>query len=133
MEICKSEALERYIPVLEVDNTGDIKAAEEKIINNFPLKLKLEKSIKLTEKNAQEFKGPYGTLFNLTEEVAKYLEKTKPAKIIAVGDAVSYSLITAGVLPDIIIVDNKERRLPFTKTISFLGKELKTINEPTSG
>lgn len=130
MEICKSEAMEKPTPVLEVDNTGDVKLTEEKIINSFPLKLVSGKTIKLTGKNIQEFKGPYGTLFGSAAEAVKHIEKKNPAKIVSVGDAASYSLLSAGVLPDMIIVDNKERRLPFTKNISFSGKELKTINEP---
>jgi adenylate kinase len=48
---------------------------------------------------------------------------------ISVGDHCSYHLIENGFVPDIIVIDNVERRSPFEKEIKFDGMEVKIKNK----
>ena len=73
----------------------------------------------LPEKLRKRLKKPLGTLIagNFDETVKKFKEilaKEKPAKLIAVGDAVSESLMKNGVFPDVFIIDNKVMRKEIT-------------------
>lgn len=69
----------------------------------------------LPENLREKLKKPFGTLIagGLNETIGKFKEilaKEKPTKLIAVGDAVSESLMKNGVFPDIFIVDNRIMR-----------------------
>jgi uncharacterized protein (UPF0218 family) len=62
-----------------------------------------------------KLKEPIGTLVQgsfeeTVEELRKVVEKEKPARIISVGDAVSKNLVECGILPNLLIVDNREMR-----------------------
>ena len=73
----------------------------------------------LPEKLRKKLKKPLGTLIagNFDETVKKFKEiltKEKPTRLIAVGDAVSESLMKNGVFPDIFIIDNRIMRKEIT-------------------
>ena len=73
----------------------------------------------LPEKLRKRLKKPLGTLIagNFDETVKRFREilaKEKPARLIAVGDAVSESLMKNGVFPDVFIIDNKVMRKEIT-------------------
>jgi len=54
----------------------------------------------------EEFRKPFGKII-VADEV-----KSAKEKMIAVGDAASFSLIQHGFKPDVIVFDNKEKRKP---------------------
>ena len=69
----------------------------------------------LPEKLRKRLKKPLGTLItgDFTETMQKFkaiLIKEKPVKLIAVGDAISESLMKNGIFPDLFIVDNRIMR-----------------------
>jgi len=73
----------------------------------------------LPEKLRKRLKKPLGTLIvgNFDETVEKFKEilaKEKPTRLIAVGDAVSESLMKNGVFPDVFIIDNRVMRKEIT-------------------
>ena len=73
----------------------------------------------LPEKLRKKLKKPLGTLIagSFEETVKRFKEilaKEKPAKLIAVGDAVSESLMKNGVFPDVFIIDNRVMRKEIT-------------------
>jgi len=73
----------------------------------------------LPEKLRKKLKKPLGTLIagNFEETIKRFREilaKEKPARLIAVGDAVSESLMKNGVFPDVFIIDNKVMRKEIT-------------------
>mgnify|MGYP000067653495 FL=1 len=73
----------------------------------------------LPEKLRKKLKKPLGTLIagNFDETIKRFREilaKEKPTRLIAVGDAVSESLMKNGVFPDVFIIDNKVMRKEIT-------------------
>ncbi len=68
------------------------------------------------KKNIRIFlKYPLGLLLpyphpESTRLALKYLSEFKPEKVILVGDRVSYNFISEGFNPDMIIIDNREKR-----------------------
>lgn len=47
-------------------------------------------------------------------KLAKLVEEERPSKIVSVGDVVSDSMVRHGILPHVLIVDNKVMREPIT-------------------
>jgi len=75
--------------------------------------------LRLPEKLRAKLKKPLGTLIpgNFQETMKKLrelIEKEAPARIIAVGDAISGCMIKNGIQPDVFIIDNKIMRQPIT-------------------
>jgi len=75
-------------------------------------------TLRLTKKLREEFKKPFGTLYKGNETMC--IEDAKrdfatPAKIISVGDVVTFYLIKSGTIPDIGIVDGMVMRKPAPK------------------
>ena len=67
-----------------------------------------------------ELRKPYGELYSgnsieVTRQIVNELDNT--AKIIAVGDIVTFNLLGAGVVPDISFVDDRTKRNPASDTI----------------
>ena len=133
MDVCKEESLSKGKPVFEVDTTD--REAEETATETADIitreMILLKKSLKLPESMVRYFKKPYGKVFTSVEDVP-ITERFDNYKglIIAVGDATSYNMVESGIEPDIIIVDQKERRAPFTRKIRFRDKEYKVLNAP---
>jgi len=79
-----------------------------------------------------ELRKPYGELYSGNSiEVTRQIvnEFDNPAKIIAVGDIVTFNLLAAGVIPDISFVDDRTKRNPASDTIMKGTKhpEFKTV------
>lgn len=80
--------------------------------------------------DAQLLKQPFGTLVldkELTKQkVASMLQGAK--KVVAVGDATTNRLVRFGIVPDVAVIDGKERRLRRTYPTNYPAKELKCRN-----
>ena len=57
-------------------------------------------------------KRPLGELFPSTEPAIKRLKQLHPPKLIAVGDVVVAELLSAGIEPDVVVIDHKVMRGP---------------------
>jgi hypothetical protein len=57
-------------------------------------------------------KRPLGKLFTDTAAAVEYLQKLRPARLIAVGDVVAAELLAAGLRPEVVVVDFKVMRAP---------------------
>ncbi len=71
----------------------------------------------LTESQRERLKKPLGDLLEGTPEqtitkLARNMNKGKPPVVIAVGDAVSRILSSAGIEAEVMIVDHREKRQP---------------------
>ena len=84
-----------------------------------------------------ELRKPYGELYSGNGiEVTKQIvnELNNPAKIITVGDIVTFNLLAAGVVPDISFVDDRTKRTPASDIIMKGTKHPKfertTVNNP---
>ncbi|MCX9014376.1 MAG: GTP-dependent dephospho-CoA kinase family protein [Candidatus Methanoperedens sp.] len=84
-----------------------------------------------------ELRKPYGELYSgngidVTRQIINALDA--PAKIIAVGDIVTFNLLSAGVIPDISFVDGRTKRSPASDTIMKGTKHPRfktvTVNNP---
>lgn len=91
----------------------------------------------LPEELRRELRKPYGELYsgNGIDVIGQMLNALdKPAKIIAVGDIVTYNLLSAGVIPDISFVDGRTKRNPASDTImrgtKHPGFKTVTVNNP---
>jgi uncharacterized protein (UPF0218 family) len=88
----------------------------------------------LTLELRRELKAPLGLLIQgsseLTmEKLKKIIDKTKPAKIIAVGDKVSGNIIRSGMSFDVAIVDSKIMRKHVTP-LKFEAEKTFNVNNP---
>lgn len=88
----------------------------------------------LTSELRNELKAPLGLLVQgsskrTMEKLKKIIEKTRPAKIIAVGDKVSENIIKSGVLPDVTIVDSKIMRKPVAP-LKFEAEKTFNVSNP---
>lgn len=74
----------------------------------------------LPDKLREQLKKPYGELYsgNGTDVTRKLINDFgNPAKVIAVGDIVTFNLLDAGVIPDISFVDDRTKRTPASNII----------------
>jgi len=71
--------------------------------------ISIDKDLILPDSLREELKKPFGKLIECSD-ISKHV-KSKD-KIISVGDSVSISLISAGLLPYVIIWDGRTRRRP---------------------
>ena len=134
MEVCKSEALETGKRVFEVDTTKKKpeKVAEEilSLIELTPPKI--EGDLKLPAEMKPEFRRPFGELIPLKGSekdcMKQALKLAGKAKLISVGDPVTYYLLELGKPPDISIIDGKENRKPFEKEIKLDCPEIRVKN-----
>jgi uncharacterized protein (UPF0218 family) len=84
----------------------------------------------LSPKDAQLLKQAFGTLVPdsqvTKQKMATMLKGAK--KIIAVGDATTERLVNFGMVPDIAVVDGKERRSKRSYPTNYQAKELRCAN-----
>lgn len=137
MDICKQEALELNRNTYEIDTTkktpGEVAKEIGEIVKNesfifHDLKVPESEDVRI------ELRRVYGTLMKgnwkeITERVKKET-KGKKDSLITVGDVTSYNFIENGLLPDLIIIDAKERRKKFGKKIVFRHPQIKVKNPP---
>jgi len=84
----------------------------------------------LSQKDAQFLKKPFGELIPdkkvTKQKVASMLKGAK--KVIAVGDATTERLVSFEIIPDLAIIDGKERRSKRDYPASYSAKELRCTN-----
>lgn len=68
--------------------------------------------LRLPEEARQSLKRPLGKLFRSTEDAVKHIRRSRPARLIAVGDVVTAELLSAGLKPDVVVVDFMVMRFP---------------------
>jgi uncharacterized protein (UPF0218 family) len=78
------------------------------------------KTVKLPVALREELTKPRGTLVKgkedeVSRKVSDIIRKSKPSKVITVGDVVTRSMISAGIKPDLSIIDGKTLRGPEEK------------------
>jgi len=71
-----------------------------------------------------------GSLDETMEKLRELVEKEKPPTIISVGDVVSESMIKHGILPQVLVVDNKVMRKPITPIHADVYQTLYVKNPP---
>jgi hypothetical protein len=81
-------------------------------------------------KDAQLLKQPFGTLVPDREvtkqKVASMLKGAR--KVVAVGDATTDRLISFGIMPDVAVIDGRERRSKCGYLMDYPAKELRCRN-----
>jgi uncharacterized protein (UPF0218 family) len=90
---------------------------------------------RLTPYLRRKLKKPLGTIIRgsfkeTMNRLKEIVEVEKPLCIIAVGDAVSRSLVENNILPHIVVVDNKCMRKSLEEPLSFKAEKTFSIKNP---
>jgi broad-specificity NMP kinase len=128
MEVCKSESLEKGMIFRELDTTGKTAEQSAKELSNIMQHegLFVADRLKISAGMRNELREPYGELFKDLKKAVSYM---KGADIVAVGDEACYTLHSAGITPDVLIVDGKIRRKPTDKTVDVKCQTISAKNE----
>lgn len=91
------------------------------------------KTLRLPKELRDELSKPRGTLIKGKEheaatKAAEFVKKSRPPKLITVGDIVTRSMIWAGVKPDLSIIDGKTLRGPEQKVEYDTEKKYTLVN-----
>lgn len=91
-------------------------------------------TLRLPEFLRDELSIPRGTLVkgkeaDVSKRVCEIIKKSKPSKVITVGDVVTRSVISAGLIPDLSIVDGKTLRGP-EESIDYLVDDAYSLFNP---
>src|SRR6185503_7386121 len=80
----------------------------------------------------QRLKTPFGKLIQDRDVTkARILSAVKGAKkVVTVGDATTERLISFGIIPDVAVIDGKERRSATDRQFRYQAKEFKCVNPP---
>ncbi len=129
MEECKLDSIEQGKVTRELDTTG--KSPDESARGIISIMheegMWLDRDVSIPAAMRDELREPYGDLFT---DIGKAAARMKGSGIIAVGDYVSHSLYSAGVMPRIFVVDGKVRRKPFDKKIPLEYGTVTAKNQP---
>lgn len=129
MEECKIDAMMQGRKMVELDTTN---STSEEVAKGIAQLLQdsgmfLLSDVKIPQGLREKLREPYGDIF---KDIRKAAESMKGTDIIAVGDFVSFSLYSIGVIPRIFVVDGKVRRKPFRKKIPLDYDTVKSKNDP---
>jgi broad-specificity NMP kinase len=133
MDVIKEEALKRHKNVYEIDTSHiSPEIAAKKVINIVENESLITKDLRIPEELKSEFRKPYGDVLEggwkqITEKLKSEISEKKPL-LIYVGDSTSYNLINHGLIPDMIIIDGKEKRKKFRKEIRFVYPKVNVRN-----
>jgi uncharacterized protein (UPF0218 family) len=116
---------------------GPIRVAGPLIPAVLILQMSKVPKLQITESQRVALKEPLGQLVSGTalecnEELKKAREAEKTPRLILVGDTISMNAIQSGIMPDVIIIDHKEKR---EETIEFShdkARVFRAINEPAT-
>jgi uncharacterized protein (UPF0218 family) len=91
----------------------------------------------LTEELRSSLKHPLGKLLpgsgpEIYEEVVTAISFRKPPSVIFVGDAVARNAVTKGIRRDVVIIDNKEKRIQTKPLDTSAKRTFRVRNEPGS-
>ncbi|MBN2330438.1 MAG: DUF359 domain-containing protein [Candidatus Aenigmarchaeota archaeon] len=129
MEECKIDTMMLRRKIVEIDTTEkssrDVAKGIARILHDSGMFLLHD--IDIPEGMRERLRKPYGELFKDIKKAAVFMKGTD---IIAVGDYVSHSLYTIGVIPKIFVVDGKVRRRPFRKKIPLDYHTMRARNDP---
>lgn len=84
----------------------------------------------LSPKDAQLLKRPFGTLVpdkDVTKQTLSSMLKGAK-KVIAVGDATTERLVSFEIIPDVAVIDGRERRSKRTLPSGYPARELRCVN-----
>jgi len=89
----------------------------------------------LTEELRSILKWPLGTLLpgdgpETYQEMAQRISLKKPPRVVLVGDVVSRNAIARGIRRDIMIIDNKEKRIEAEPLAVSARRTFRVRNEP---
>lgn len=97
-------------------------------------KAKDEPTLLLGEKLRARLKQPLGRLFPDIATAVEHIRKTRLTRLITVGDVVTARFLTAGVRPDVAVVDFLVMRQPVTENmrvrIDLLGGNVIHVKNP---
>jgi len=122
LNVIRDEALSRGRNVFEVNTTyraADETALEIQSIINKDTFLAIDLTV--PEEMKLELRKPIGKVFEDGRKALDFIRKRK-GRLVSVGDACSYFLVSHEITPDMIIIDGKEKRRKFTKNIVYTGK-----------
>jgi uncharacterized protein (UPF0218 family) len=93
------------------------------------------KTTRLPDSLRDELSAPRGILIKgeqaeVSRKVSEFLKKSNPSKVITVGDVVTRSMVTAGVKPDLSIIDGKTLRGNEEKIDYTVDKTYSLVNPP---
>jgi len=71
-----------------------------------------------------------GSFDETMEKLRELVDREKPPMIISVGDVVSESMIKHGILPQVLVVDNRVMRKPITPIHADVNQTLYVKNPP---
>ncbi|NLZ30544.1 MAG: DUF359 domain-containing protein [Methanomicrobiales archaeon] len=83
--------------------------------------------LRLPEAHRDLLKRPFGTLYRNIDELLPCLERRA---IYAVGDVVTHSLLDAGIIPDIAIIDGYTMRVPCNRSPLLRARRVTARNPP---
>jgi len=73
--------------------------------------------LRLPEEARQSLKRPLGELFEDTKSAVEHIRRSRPTRLIAVGDVVTAELLGAGLKPDVAVVDFTVMRSPAVEDV----------------
>ncbi len=133
MDVVKEESLERGKNVYEMDTTKESpEETVERIMGIIRERKIISSDIVIPDGFRNDLRKSFGKeLRGDWEEVALEVKGfLKDQLVITVGDASSYSFLKAGIEPDMIIIDGKEKRKPFGREIVYEYPEVRVSNPP---
>jgi adenylate kinase len=129
MEVCRSEALARARGkgVIEVDTTGkDAGEAAAEVASMLQKRgMLVFRDLKINEAMRKSLAKPYGKFFGSIEKSMGYVKGTQ---MLSVGDQVSRALLSAGMMPDITVVDGKINRIPVKSGLKLRCRTIRARN-----
>ena len=136
MERISGDRRARYIRGCETNGYHRIGTLCPKSPLTIPYGIKLSKvrTYVLPERLRIALGQPIGDLLvgkdiDLEKVLRELVAKERPPKLILVGDTVSRRAIHAGLVPDVVIIDNKEKRKPSIKFEYPSGRVIKARNQ----
>lgn len=133
MEVVKEESIERGKNVYEMDTSKESPdETVERILKIIRERKIISSDIVIPDDFREDLRKSFGKeLVGEWEEVAMEVKGSlKDQLVITVGDASSYSFLKAGIEPNMIIIDGKEKRMPFGKKIVYEYPDVKVSNPP---
>ena len=84
----------------------------------------------ITPQDAELLKQPFGTLVPDKEVTKQKVESMLKGagKVVAVGDATTERLVSFGIVPDVAVIDGRERRSKRSYPANYPAKELRCRN-----
>ena len=134
MDVIGEEARENRTKVFEIETSKTTPEQAASMIKNLiNIKGDVIKDLKIPEEVRPKLRQHFGEIMKGDwKEIIKKIKREIGGEVpltISVGDHCSYHFIRNGFVPDIIIVDNIERRKPFREKIDFSGDHIKVKNK----